>query len=49
MGILETWELGGCGEEVAVNGMEAGSKEHVNDYLGLWCEFRWVEDRAQPE
>ncbi|CAA9963793.1 Endonuclease/Exonuclease/phosphatase family protein [Pyrenophora teres f. maculata] len=48
MGILQTSELGFCGEKTSAGLKESFSKAHFSDHLGLWCDIGWVEDRPQP-
>jgi tyrosyl-DNA phosphodiesterase 2 len=49
MGILQTSELGVCGEKTSVDVTKSVSKAHFSDHLGLWCDVGWAEDRPQPE
>jgi tyrosyl-DNA phosphodiesterase 2 len=49
MGILQTSEMGFCGEKTSADVTESGSKAHFSDHLGLWCDIGWAEDRPQPE
>ena len=44
MGILQTTELGLCGEKTSVDVTESGSKPHFSDHFGLWCDVGWAED-----
>jgi tyrosyl-DNA phosphodiesterase 2 len=49
MGILETSELGSCGEKTSIEVTESVAKAHFSDHFGLWCDIDWEEDRGQPE
>jgi tyrosyl-DNA phosphodiesterase 2 len=48
MGILQTSELGFCGENTSVDVTGSDSKAHFSDHFGLWCDVGWAEDRPQP-
>ncbi|KAG9187212.1 tyrosyl-DNA phosphodiesterase 2 [Alternaria panax] len=49
MGIVQTRELGHCGEKTLIDITESGSKAHFSDHLGLWCDVGWAEDQSQRE